>query len=68
MLYSKNDGAIRTTALLEGVRLYGSATNFCSVIKINLSSLSKWLKDPLINISYDIALKIEKETQISIER
>ena len=68
MLYTKNDGAIRTIALLEGVRLYGSATNFCSAIKINLSSLSKWLKDPSINISYDIALKIEKETQISIER
>jgi plasmid maintenance system antidote protein VapI len=53
---------------MEAVRLYGSEKNLALKLNITQSTISKWIKDPKITIPYELALKIEQVTGISIER
>lgn len=68
MLYNNNDHAIRTQALLEAINLCGGEKNLGLAIKVNHSTISAWIKDPLMIIDNDIALKIEQATGVTIER
>ena len=68
MNYKQHYINIRAVALMEAVRLYGSEKNLALKLNITQSTISKWIKDPTITIPYELALKIEQVTGISIER
>lgn len=66
MFYVKNDDERRTSALLEAAKLCGSQKNLGLKIKVKQSTINKWINNPHIKIPYEIALLIEKFTNISI--